>query len=313
METTLDIAGLAKAVLWPIVLLVVLVHYRTTLADLALKIGQRIQSIKIGDFSLELAEAKELRTPGWSGGAVDLRRAGQPNDVNDSTQRAFYEQFKDPSRLDFAVIDIGAGQSWLTSRLFILGIILRRMRGLKAFVFVESAEAERRRYIGIADSEKVCWRLAPRYPWLEPTLGSALAGPDLAFARVVDDEGRLGLEQDPNSPEAAGTLLRAFLSASQNPQPQPGTEQWTPLPSVPPTFERALWLERDDLIELLGDALDPTHLQLEDLQLRREEEQAKAVLRHGGRFVAITRDERVFHRLVDRWQLVEAAAKRCVE
>jgi hypothetical protein len=156
-------------------------------------------------------------------GAVDLRHAGQSGDVNDSTLRSFYEQISEPSRLDYAVVDLGEGREWLTSRLFILSVILARMRSLRAFVFVETAGHVRRRLVGVSECETVRWRLAMRFPWLEAALAHAecvvwpkplpgmtvfLGGPIIS-----NEEGRL--EWLGGNPEPAAQLLRAFLDEIQ--------------------------------------------------------------------------------------------------
>lgn len=64
-------------------------------------------------------------------------------------------------------MDLGGGAEWLSSRLFILAVILRRWRGLRAFVFVHTLGGTRRRFLGVCDTDRVRWRLAARWPLLE--------------------------------------------------------------------------------------------------------------------------------------------------
>jgi len=320
VEISLDIAETAKALVWPLVLLAVLIAYRSSLLQLARLVGPRIKSVKLGELSLEFAEAKELRTSVFTGGAVDLRQAGQANDVQDSTQRSFFEQLGQRERLDYVVVDLGEGTNWLSSRLFILAVILGRMRGLCAIVFVQRTGSTSRQYLGVADCKTTRWRLAAKFPWLEDALSAALASPTVN-GRVVNDDGRLGQPSFPENPQPAAELLKAYLTVLQSSNPPVAEHsggEWVSLPppkvfqsaATIPVYEHAKWLTHDDVVDILGDALDPTHLRLENLQLMDDQARVRAVIRHGGHYVAITRDDRVFHRLVDRLQLVEAAAKQ---
>jgi hypothetical protein len=320
MQITVDLAALARAVLWPLIAVAVLMAYRKSIADTLTSIGPKIKSIKVGEFSIDLAsvEARELREPGWSGGAVDLRHAGRADaDISDSTLMTFVSQVRQTSRMDYAIVDLGTGQNWLTSRLFILSVVLRRMRGLAVFVFVDSTEHVSRRYVGMAACDQVRWRLAQRFPEFERALANAAVSINLA-AQIVDDHGRLGLTFDPSNPSPAVDLMRGYLTAVQQPMPPlPGdTAEWVSLPAqqpgMAPIFERARWLSRAGLEDLLRDLLQQTHLKLEDIQPLDDAGRAKAVIRHDGHYVAITRDERVFHRLINRDSLVETAAKGAV-
>ncbi len=76
----------------------------------------------------------------------------------------------------------------LTSRLFILSVILSRMRGLRAFVFVETAGHIRRRFVGVCDSDAVHWQLASRFPWFEAALAHAEAAVWPPLSRGVVDQ-----------------------------------------------------------------------------------------------------------------------------
>jgi hypothetical protein len=74
---------------------------------------------------------------------------------------------------DYAVIDLGSGRSWLTTRLFVFAILLRRMRALRALVFVETQDGIAQRFLGVALPDTVRWRLAREYPWLEDAYAHA--------------------------------------------------------------------------------------------------------------------------------------------
>lgn len=320
--TTLDIAALVTAIVWPLLILIALLLFRGRLVEAAKWLAPRVRSVSLGAFSLEVAAAQPL--PLQMTGAVDLRHAGQSGDVNDSTLRSFYEQISDPSRLDYAVVDLGEGREWLTSRLFILSIILSRMRGLRAFVFVETAGHVRRRLVGVAACDKVRWRLAMRFPWLEAAFahGEALVWPEplppgpagVSPIVVSNDQGRI--EWHGGAPEPAAQLLRAFLDLIQAPAPAAlqNPEGWETLPSsAPPKVEHADWLTAADLERIMGNALDQSSLRLTDLQFSDDTKKAALLVAQSGQWVALTRDDRVFDRLVDRMTVLELIAQRATQ
>jgi hypothetical protein len=342
MTTTLDIAALVAAVAMPAVLLIALAWFREPLAAALRELPKRIESISFAGISVKLAEAKEGALVGPAA-RVDLRNAGTPQDVIDATAHSFYEQVSDPARIDYAVVDLDAGMSWLSSRLYILSVILRRMRGMRSLVFVATIGSTRRRFVGVCSSDIVRWRLASRWPRLESALAMAelqtwghpyqalpappAGPPPIALpvvvpgndqlpqippmsgqVRVVNDEGRI--ERSP-SPQPAIDMLVSFLAGIQRESAPPGETDWSPLPAAdPPRVELAVWLDPKRLEGLLGDALDQRSIRLGDFQGWSDDQRARAVFEHAGDWIAITRDDFVFDRLIDRRQFVELAIQR---
>jgi hypothetical protein len=320
LTTTLDIAALVSAIVWPLLLVIAVLMFGDRLVEAVKSLAPRVKSISIGAFSFELAAAQPLALQ--MTGAVDLRHAGQSGDVNDSTLRSFYEQIADPTRLDYAVVDLGDGNEWLTSRLFILSIILSRMRGLRAFVFVETAGHVRRRFVGVGECEQVRWRLAMRFPWLEAAVAQAEAKiwpkplPGLAapFTLIANEQGRL--EWPGGNPEPAADLLRAFLDEMQLPAGAaiPASGEWETLPgSSPPKLERAQWLTAGQLEQIMGTALDQSSVRIADLHMSDDATKAALLVAQSGRWIALTREDRVFDRLIDRARILETIAARAVQ
>jgi hypothetical protein len=68
---------------------------------------------------------------------------------------------------EYAVIDLGNGNQWISSRLFIFAVLLKRMTGLRQFVFIGTQNGVTGRFLGMASPDDVRWALARRYPWLE--------------------------------------------------------------------------------------------------------------------------------------------------
>jgi hypothetical protein len=173
MSVQLDIAALVGALVLPAVLLVIFLWYRDPLSDFLRELPARLKSVSVAGFSLELATASTTSRSSLQEVKVDLRHAGTPADVNDSTLQSFYEQVRDVARIDYVVVDLGTGQEWLSSRLYILSVILRRMRGLRAFILVQTIGLTRRQFLGVCDADRLRWRLAARWPLLESALAAA--------------------------------------------------------------------------------------------------------------------------------------------
>jgi hypothetical protein len=332
----IDVAALVGAILGPFIILVLLWWFREPLSMFARELPRRLKSFSAAGVSFELADATPSSLTSLQV-SVDLRHAGTSNDVNDSTLRSFYEQIEDPTRIDYAVVDLGTGEEWLSSRLFVLSIILQRMRGLQAFVFVENINDVRRRFLGVCEARPLRWRLAARWPRFQ----SAFAAAELhvwghpyddvtqtlpvpprpggmpmdiqSFSSqaqnvaIVNDEGRM-LQW--GGPEAAAALLRAFLDAVQRPGLAAPSPEWQQLPSDLPRCEYSVWLTGALLDGVLHDSLDKRSLRLHDLQGWTEALRTRAVLEHSRNWVAVTRDEAIFDRLINRQQALEQIASQ---
>jgi hypothetical protein len=334
MDTNLDIDALVVGLVWPVAVLVLAYLFRDRLADLVRDVVPRVRSFSIAGFSLDLADVQSQ--PLVVSGAVDLRHAGTPADVNDSTLRSFYEQMDAPGRMPAVVVDLGSGQEWLTSRLFILSVLLSRMRGLQVVVFIEANGGVRRRLVGTAEPDAIRWRLAAHFPWLEAALavaeqeqwtsGRVQANPTapterlpvsdtLHFrVRIADDAGRI---DDGYSAEPAAALLRTFLRETQSTRLEPvviadphSPEEWVRLPSVldVPLFERAEWLTGQSVERLLSGVLGRSSIPWSELRSASEAYRVRLVLEQRDRWIALTDEDRVFSTLIDRQLVVEAVA-----
>jgi len=199
---------------------------------------------------------------------------------------------------DYAVVNLEEGQSWLTTRLFLLSILLKRMRGLRALVFVETREGVKGRFVGVAAPDYVRWRLARAYPWLEPALARAYA--------AVDD---LAIRSDGGAlePNAAGQLVEKFMD-----QPAIQTHLYDEAPGwirlAPGTREHATWINRTLLEHLLD--LAPARASVIDAGDLTEDQRTVAVLACEGPFVALVDDQSRFRTLIDRRRLLDSVGRR---
>src|SRR5262249_20597173 len=135
-------------------------------------IAGRLSKLEFGGVSIELAKAKAF-DPNWSAGALDLRQKAAAIQVSDSTTMTFLAQLREQGDADYAEVNLGTGNEWLTSRLFIMAIVFARMKGIKCFVFVETSANARKRFVCWAKPERIRWAFAKRFAWLERAYAEA--------------------------------------------------------------------------------------------------------------------------------------------
>jgi hypothetical protein len=297
--------------LWPLLALIALLLFRKQISDLLSGRGtSRIKSLSFAGFSLELA-APMAALIDTTLAATDIRKAGSEKDVNDSTLRSFYEQISLRRRLDYTVVDIGVGADWLTSRLYVLAVIMRRMRGIKFVVFVASDADGTRRFLGMCDARELRWRLARWYSRLEAALAAgearACASPSAPLQIIDNDEGRF------TSTESAAELLRGFLTAMQAsvPPSPPEPQRWQMLaakPGEPPVFEYAEWLTQDLLERLLGETLKRESVELRDTKNLDEAATKRMFAQKKGDWIILTQDAQ-FYGVIDRRRYLESMVR----
>jgi hypothetical protein len=311
-----DATAMIQAIAWPVVVLVALIVLRRALPDFVRDLGRRVTKVSVFQVSIELATVSEFKATWQVPGLGDIR---QPTAAAlfDQPVQELLKQFIDEKGFDYALVDLGGGGEWLSSRLFAFAEMLPRLRGLRCFVFVETTEATSRKLVGMARPEAVRWTLAQQYPWLESALERAYTNPGHP---VISSAGAV----DPNSAQQIG---QAFLTeiqvgvegqVPQPPPPIPGTDPAQPVVSCKPGWvpvpetefcEHGEWLDGPRVRHLLS-----TNLQ-EDAWVRddpdaSEEERVKAVLRRKGDFGAIVSEDRAFRSLVDRHLLLEECMAR---
>jgi hypothetical protein len=243
---------------------------------------------------------------------------------------------------DFAVINLGSGDEWLTSRLFIAAVMLERMRGVQVFVFLENTPSTKQKFVAVAPLTHVRWSLAQHFPWLETAWVRAYLSifpanpPSQAAvpngAAWLPDARSLSMTPSPflslngglNSWQARQivsqfiTLLQESLApppstanaASSGPAmvaSAPAQVQMQPSVTLGSAIqERASWVTRD----LLGKLLPPEAFDLwadegrDEPRMRR----TRGVLRRPAPFVALVRGDREYVRLVNRAVLLEEIA-----
>jgi hypothetical protein len=154
-----------RALAWPISALVIAILFRRPLAAFVGALGSRVTKLSLFKVELELVPA----TPATATSTPlldDIKTATTSAPISDSS-RMMLDQVQTNTPADYAVIDLGTGGEWLTSRLFIAAAMLERMRSLQVMVFQETTASTPRRFLAIAPGHTVRWSLAQRYPHLE--------------------------------------------------------------------------------------------------------------------------------------------------
>jgi len=164
-----------RAVAWPIsALAIALVLWWSGFLK---AIGGRATKLSVMQFSIELATVERTNMPGLDLLRDPLASAHFPSDAS-----SLLRELLTPDHMDYAIIDLGNGDRWLASRLFLFAEFLHRQRGLRCIVFVDDRESVSRRLVGIADPSSVRWGLASQFPWLESALATSY---DLVYSQDV--------------------------------------------------------------------------------------------------------------------------------
>jgi hypothetical protein len=308
---------LAKGVAWPVAsVLIALLLYRP-LSGFVTALGGRITKLSLFKVELELkpAEASQAYIPLLD----EIRNGTTSASIGDSTQMIL-EQAQMGDRTDYAVVKLGKGTEWFTSRLFIASIMMQRQRGVRVFVFVDDNGASAQRLVAVAPVSDLRWALARQFPWLEVAWARAnlmaLGGnspAQLQGAWMLPDALTWSAESVTSSdtgsfhPNTARNLVQHFLNSVQQNTipPPPAGSQWQKLGDN--RYERASWVTRDMLLDLLPKVCREAWIR--DLRDSSRAKRSRGILRRrNSDFVAVTGPDRDFLDLVNRRVLLEEMA-----
>jgi IPT/TIG domain len=170
-DTFSQVTALARSIVWPVVILVVLIFYNRPLSKFLAGLGGRISRVSFGGASVEFVPASEAPSPMVSAVTefIDASAAGRiASDAGPSLQAAIYS-----TGADFVKIDLRGGKAWLTSRLYIFSVIFSETAAVKRIVFVQRSDTGTETFVGIADPLDVADRLGSRFPWFSYALAAA--------------------------------------------------------------------------------------------------------------------------------------------
>lgn len=247
--------------------------------------------------------------------------------VSDS-QEYLIQEFVSEQAIDYLIIDIGDEneKKWLTTRLFLVAMMLERMWGLRCLVFVGNTPDVSRRFLGMASPSELRWQLAMDYDWLEPAWAQASFFNQYTqpYERYTNEPLTFNLaDLRPKVPDIivsrrgaldplqASNLAAIFLMNPNIRQDAlPGdadNRKWAKIAheGMRPYFEHADWIDvgwikkRDKIIRQDDNAFIKSNPDISEI------EQAQAILHRKGSFIAIISEERQFKDLVDRQRLLE--------
>jgi hypothetical protein len=164
-----DIVDLAGALAWPVAIGLALILYRDQIGPFLGSVGGRIRSVSVLGVELELTELR----------SVEMSSANQIDQL--IAAPAFESSGVDPlaaqndaTDIDYAIVDLGKGRSWLSSHLYIVALLLQRSTTrMQYLVFVSGVDHHRYHFEGVAELGRIRWALAQQYPWLERAFAQA--------------------------------------------------------------------------------------------------------------------------------------------
>ena len=182
-------------------------RYRVPIGKFLETISSRATEIGIGWASIKLPEVKEA-----SPAPVNVIRKLKSDLWQESSSQWFPEFSSSTASSEYALLNLGDGQEWISSRLFIFAVMLQRMKSLKCVVFTSALASGDRRFLGCASPENIRWAIAADQPWLEAAYAQAysklfLLNPAASFTRI---DGSM-------KPTVAETVVREFILSLKDP------------------------------------------------------------------------------------------------
>jgi hypothetical protein len=287
---------------WPLAVVIILLVYREVIGGFVAVVSQRASEISIGSWaSFKLPTLTE--TP-LDQDVTDFKQV-EGSMLTESYKTELFKQFRSSRKDEYAVINVGEGQEWISSRLFVFSVMLQRMKCLKCIVFLYKTPSANSAYLGTANIDRVRWAFAARQPWLEAAFAKAYAeaAPNpqqvAPFTWIANNNGALQPEQAENIVRRYVQLL--LLTSAAIP-PSPATD-WVKIGN---TFEHSKWVTADEVEQALGIYLwrDSVHQQESKKDLLRN------VLKCSSPYVAILSDSGDFQALVNRAELLDKIGHR---
>jgi hypothetical protein len=300
---TAQLTELLKAVAWPAVVCAGLIAFRDPISRFLSGLARRVRKFSAFNVEFELTDvtAKQVTGPVLA----DIK-SGEPIFVADSAGQIF-AQLLDERRADYVVIDLGDGQEWLLSRLFIVAAMFGGMRGVRCMVFTAGTAGHADALIGIASLDEVRWRLARICPWFEIALAKAVTSAlQYEPAQMLPGTQMFRTDCGGYEPYIAATIVRTFLTLLQV-NTAPSTAGWEKIHDNPPVWERAEWVTTSVLRTLFGDFLSKASVI--NPGERSKQDVARSVLSQPGSFVAGITSGR-FNELFDRVTLLEQVGRQ---
>jgi hypothetical protein len=295
-----DIVALITGLAYPAIILIAILVFRIPLVEFLSRAGAKVKKISVGVFSIELAEARQMETKWTTPNLADVRKP-TPSDEFSSSAGDLMTQIRNGDPADYAIINLGDGNKWLSSRIYIFSIILERMRGIRCFVFIENINSTRRRFVGLVHPSHVRWALAHQFPWFESSFVQSCA--QSCFGIVNLPTGVI-------EPTEATNLVHNYLEKiQQQVEPVTDLDEWIRIGNKQ-RWEHGRYVNGGDIEQYLSKYLLESSVVIN--QSMTSEEIMQIALTQDGAFVALLNEEKRFQRLLDRQVLLDATVRQIV-
>lgn len=299
------------AIAWPLAVIVLLM--RNSIAGALSGIVSRITKFSLAGIGVEM----EVTAKASSTEAIDEIRDIAQDAAFPESSRQLKASLADQTPADYAVVNLGTGEQWLTSRLYLLASFAARMRSIRLVVFV-GTKATQSLYLGAVASDRLQWALASRFPWLEIAFCNAyqqisVATPVQTMERGDPPVGADGRLSDSGFSQFVQSFRQALQVRDGSPPARLGSNApavgWTRIGSA--VWERGSWVTENLLVDLLG--LDFRKPAVTRTLATSDEEVVKAVLRSDSDLVPVVDDQGVLRGVIRRRDVINRIARRLAE
>jgi len=298
-----DVVELAKALVWPSVLVLALIVFRKPMSRFVEQIAGKITKVSLFEVAIELATVPSTPTP-WLDPNIYAGSELFGGAVTTTTIMDLFKRIRDDVVWNYLIVDLEEGQAWLESRLYLFTIILQRMGGLRCVVFVSSAQGLLRGFLGLAEPGQVQRALADKNPWFQNIL-------DKAAAEALAENNMPLSMLDPMPKKLAEAISNKFIfDPNMQVTVDPKNLEWSQLGSSG-SWDHSRWLTLERFNKNLRSAIFDVELsQFEDTPDTPPENRTRAVLRRRLPFVALVNQRGEFKRLIDRQVVIEQVAAK---
>jgi hypothetical protein len=281
--------SLIEKITWPVVVVLGVFVFRKPLSNFLDVIGKRATEISIGSLGIKLPTMSEAQL---GEDVLTFRAADTFMVISSSAKSSLFRMFEEPGKYEFVAINLGRGEMWLSSRLYIFATMLQRMKSLRCIVILGAGADTESQFIGATTPDKIRWGLAMIQPWLEVAYAQA-------YAQVSQQLAASGLPPVTNEnggmvADTAEQLVKGFITNLTINPPAPLTFDWVTFALNQPP-EHATWLSREYLEPSLG------YILWRDTIVASEtKKEAKSLLRCSAPYVAKVKKNGEFLSLIDR-------------
>jgi hypothetical protein len=233
---------------WPLVTIAALIIYRKSIGEFLRTSSTRATEIGFGSWaSIKLPEVNQA-----SQVPPNTIRALDSQFWFESSGQWFKEFLSSSGTSEYALLNLGDGDQWITSRLYIFAVMLQRMKALKCIVFTRDLPSGKIKFLGCATPDSVRWALAFNQPWLETAFVQAysaqvgmnppLGAPQIPLLRAD------GSIEPSNAEMIVSSYIRSLIDPPTSASHFSKPEEWV---DIKTGWEHASWVNEDNLRRLI--------------------------------------------------------------